>query len=76
MAAQKALANEAYLEEYNRLDLELKQLQHELADTVRVNDDLTKQIAQKVRLSLHLCIYLCTNFYPLWCEGGRVVDKG
>ncbi len=49
--AQKALANELYLEEFNRLDTELKQLQHELTDTVELNDELTKVIAQKVPLS-------------------------
>jgi hypothetical protein len=48
--AAKALANEAYLEEYNRLELELKQLQHELSDSVVLNDELTKVISQKVHL--------------------------
>lgn len=45
----KAQSNEAYLEEYNKLDMELKQLQHELADTSGLNDELTKVIMQKVR---------------------------
>jgi hypothetical protein len=53
--AQKALANEVYLEEYNKLEVELRHLQKELEDTVSLNDDLTKVIAQKVFYSL--CIW-------------------
>lgn len=61
--AQKALANELYLEEFNRLDTELKQLQHELTDTVELNDELTKVIAQKVPLSQdQYCIFYLINF--------------
>ena len=54
----KAQAQEAYLEEHNRLEVELKQLQHELSDTVELNDELTKVIAQKViivKLSWYYC---------------------
>ena len=46
--ASKEKANEAYLEEYNKLDQELKQLQLELGDSVAINDELTKVIVQKV----------------------------
>jgi Na+-transporting NADH:ubiquinone oxidoreductase subunit NqrF len=57
--AAKALANEAYLEEYNRLELELKQLQHELSDSVVLNDELTKVISQKVNFYADTLSYFC-----------------
>jgi hypothetical protein len=57
--AAKALANEAYLEEYNRLELELKQLQHELSDSVVLNDELTKVISQKVHFYADTRSYFC-----------------
>ena len=44
----KAHEKEAMAEEFNRLEAELKQLQHEYADTRSLNDELTKNIADKV----------------------------
>ena len=46
--AQKAHEREAMAEEFSRLDAELKQLQHELADTRSLNDELAKAIIEKV----------------------------
>jgi len=45
----KAHEKEAMAEEFNRLEAELKQLQHEYSDTRSLNDELTKNIAEKVR---------------------------
>jgi hypothetical protein len=47
-ALSKAAAHELYMEEYNRLDQDLKQIQLELSDSVALNDELTKVIMQKV----------------------------
>ena len=46
--AQKAHEREAMAEEFSRLDAELKQLQHEFADTRSLNDELAKAIIEKV----------------------------
>jgi hypothetical protein len=73
--AAKALANEAYLEEYNRLELELKQLQHELSDSVVLNDELTKVISQKVHyLCRHSTVLLFLKSFQR-TAGGRVADQ-
>jgi hypothetical protein len=73
--AAKALANEAYLEEYNRLELELKQLQHELSDSVVLNDELTKVISQKVHyLCRHSTLHLFLKSFQR-TAGGRVADQ-
>eukprot|EP00598_Pedospumella_elongata_P009128 CAMPEP_0184992852 /NCGR_PEP_ID=MMETSP1098-20130426/42867_1 /TAXON_ID=89044 /ORGANISM="Spumella elongata, Strain CCAP 955/1" /LENGTH=87 /DNA_ID=CAMNT_0027518563 /DNA_START=15 /DNA_END=274 /DNA_ORIENTATION=+ len=45
--AQKAHEREAMAEEFSRLDAELKQLQHEFADTRSLNDELAKAIIEK-----------------------------
>lgn len=52
--AQKAQEKEAMAEEFNRLEAELKQLQHEYADTRALNDELTKNIAEKVPFGLNI----------------------
>lgn len=71
----KALANEAYLEEYNRLELELKQLQHELSDSVVLNDELTKVIAQKVISFRAIPLFPHPFSYLLSYTGGRAGDE-
>ena len=45
--AQK-LSAETYQEEIAKADQELKELQKELVDTLQINDDLAKNIEEKV----------------------------
>lgn len=47
MSQREKVGHEALLEELNRVDRELKELQRELSDTQNQNDELTKQIEQK-----------------------------
>lgn len=63
----KAQEKEAMTEEFNRLEAELKQLQHEYADTRALNDELTKNIAEKVSHKMSCkkstLVHICMLFY-------------
>ena len=75
--AQKAHEREAMAEEFSRLDAELKQLQHEFADTRSLNDELAKAIIEKVSGTLYEWIDL--NFdlvFITYVIGGGIVGKG
>jgi hypothetical protein len=58
MARKRGVAFEIYVEELSKVEQEMRQIQHELSDAQKLNDDLTKNIDRKVSPDIHSLGYI------------------